>query len=135
MLVAFIAMDRKRKVDLWQWKREQAHDFESVSNDADSHELLAVIAAVHHEGVGETLDYGAVGLAEALDGITAGGVRDVDGGADLDVVTVGEGHQPDSCMPVFPSCGRKRGASKPTAELPLYSAVASFRRQVEYSRQ
>ena len=95
MLVAFIDMDGKCNVDLWRWKREQAHDFESVSNDADSHELLAVIAAVHHEGVGETFNYGAVGLAEALDGITASGVRDVDGGADLDVVTVGEGRQPE----------------------------------------
>ena len=66
----------------------QAHNFESVSNYADSHELLAVVAAIHHEGVGETFDDGAVGLTEALDGITAGGVRDVDGGADLDVVTI-----------------------------------------------
>ena len=59
-----------------------------MSNDADSHELLAVVAAVHHEGICETLDDGAVGLPEALDGIAAGGVRDVDGGADLDVVAV-----------------------------------------------
>ncbi len=66
----------------------QAHDFKSMSNDADSHELFAVIAAIHHEGVGEAFDDGAVGLAEALDGIAASGVRDVDGGADLDVVAV-----------------------------------------------
>lgn len=61
-----------------------------MSNDADRHELLAVVAAVHHERVGEALDNGAVGLAEALDGITAGRMRDVDGGADLDVVAMGE---------------------------------------------
>ena len=59
-----------------------------MSDYADSHELLAVVAAVHHEGVGEALDDGAVGLTEPLDGITTGGVRDVDGGADLDVVAV-----------------------------------------------
>ena len=61
-----------------------------MSDYADSHELLAVVAAIHHERVGEALDDGAVGLTEALDGITTGGVRDVDGGADLDVVTVGK---------------------------------------------
>ena len=61
-----------------------------MSNDADSHELLAVVAAVHHERVGEALDNGTVGLTEALHGITASRVRDVDGGADLDVVAVGE---------------------------------------------
>ena len=73
---------------LWNSGQGQAHDFKSVSDDADGHELLAVIAAVHHEGICETLDDGAVGLSEALDGIATGGVRDIDGGADLDVVAV-----------------------------------------------
>lgn len=50
------------------------YDLESVSNDADSHELLSVVAAVHHERVGETLNDGALGLPEALNGVTAGGV-------------------------------------------------------------
>lgn len=45
-----------------------------MSNDTDSHELLSVVAAVHHERVGETLDDGALGLPEPLDGISAGGV-------------------------------------------------------------
>jgi hypothetical protein len=57
-----------------------------VGNDAHSHELLAVVAAVHHERVGETLNDGALGLPEALDSISAGGVGDVDGRADLDVI-------------------------------------------------
>jgi len=63
-----------------------AHDLEGVRNDADGHELLAVVATVHHEGVGEALNDGAVGLAETLDRIATGGVGEVDGGADLDVV-------------------------------------------------
>lgn len=65
------------------------YDLKGVGDDADGHQLLAVVAAVGHQGVGETLDDGAVGLAEPLDGISAGGVRQVDGVADLDVVAAG----------------------------------------------
>lgn len=67
------------------------YDLESVSDDADSHELLSVVAAVHHQGVGETLNDWALGLSESLDSISSGGVGDVDGLADLDVIakTVG----------------------------------------------
>lgn len=87
-----------------------------MSNDADSHELLAVVAAVHHERVGEALDNRAVGLAEALDGITASGVRDVDGGADLDVVAVGEDLvSQNPCPPALQSQSGERRASKITA--------------------
>ena len=57
-----------------------------MGNDAHSHKLLSVVAAVHHEGVGETLDDGALRLSEPLDGISASRVRDVDGGSDLDVI-------------------------------------------------
>lgn len=64
-------------------------DLESVGDNTDGHQLLSVVAAVHHEGVGEALNDGAVGLAEALDGITAGRVRQVDRGTDLDVVAAG----------------------------------------------
>jgi hypothetical protein len=66
----------------------KTYDLEGVGNDADSHELLSVVAAVHHEGVGKTLNDGALGLAETLLGVAAGGVRKVDGSADLDVVAV-----------------------------------------------
>lgn len=62
------------------------HDLEGVSNNTDGHQLLAVVAAVHHQRVGQALNDGAVGLAEALDGISASRVRQVDGGADLNVV-------------------------------------------------
>lgn len=46
-------------------------------HNADSHHLLAVVAAVHHQRVGETLNDGALGLAEALDVEAASAVRDV----------------------------------------------------------
>lgn len=65
------------------------YDLKGVGDDADGHQLLAVVAAVGHQGVGQALDDGAVGLAEPLDGISAGGVRQVDGVADLDVVAAG----------------------------------------------
>ena len=58
-----------------------------MRDDSDGHELFAVVAAVHHQRVGEALDYGALGLAEPLYGVAAGGMRDVDWGADLDVIT------------------------------------------------
>lgn len=57
-------------------------------DDADSHELLAVVAAVHHHRVGETLNDRAAGLAESLGGISAGGVGDVDGLGQVDVVAI-----------------------------------------------
>lgn len=59
-----------------------------MGNDSDSLELLAVVAAVHHERVSQSLDDRAVGLAESLGGITTSGVRNVDGGSDLDVIAI-----------------------------------------------
>ena len=67
---------------------KEAHNFECMGDDADSHELLAVVTTIHHEGVREALDDRAIGFTEALNGITTGGVRDVDWRAYLDVVTV-----------------------------------------------
>ena len=49
-----------------------------MSDNSDCHELLAVVSAVHHEGVCETLNDGALSFSEALDGIATGGVGDVD---------------------------------------------------------
>ena len=92
-------------------------DLESVCDDADSEELLAVVAAVHHHTIGsrssrgpprtvsapsyeevepsdtpvdQTLNDGHLRLLELLLGITAGGVGEVDGVADLDVVGEGD---------------------------------------------
>lgn len=74
------------------------YDLERVGNNADSHELLAVVATVHHEGVGQALDDGALRLAEALGGIAASGVRKVDGVTDLDVVAVRAKSQVSKCV-------------------------------------
>jgi hypothetical protein len=59
-----------------------------VSNDPDSHELLSVIAAVHHKGVCETLDDWALSFSETFASISTGGMGDVDWGADLNVVAM-----------------------------------------------
>lgn len=59
-----------------------------MGDNADSHELLSVVAAVHHERVGETLNDWALGLAETLGSITSSRVGDVDWSADLDVIAV-----------------------------------------------
>ena len=55
---------------------EDAHDFEGVGDDPHSHELLAVVAAVHHERVREAFDDRALCFAEPLHSVPAGGVRD-----------------------------------------------------------
>ena len=60
-----------------------------MSDNADSHGLLSVVATIHHDGVGQALNDGALGLAETLGGIATGGVGGVDRLADLDVVAVG----------------------------------------------
>lgn len=68
--------------------RERAYDFKSVIDDPHGHELFAVVASVHHQGICQPLDDGALGFAEALHGVAAGGVGDVDWVADLDVISV-----------------------------------------------
>ena len=45
---------------------EEVDDVESVLDDADGHDLLAVVAAVHHQGACHTLDNRALRLLEAL---------------------------------------------------------------------
>jgi hypothetical protein len=65
---------------------EYTYNLEGVGNNANSHELLSVVTTVHHKGIGETLDDGALSLAESLDSISASGMGDVDGAADLDVI-------------------------------------------------
>ena len=64
------------------------YDFKGVSYHPDSHELFAVVAAVHHEGVCKSFDDWTLCFAETLNGIAASRVGDVDRSADLDIVTV-----------------------------------------------
>lgn len=46
-----------------------AYNLKSVCNDPDSHELLAVVAAIHHKRIGEALNDRALRLTESLDGV------------------------------------------------------------------
>lgn len=69
---------------------EEVDDLKGVLDDADSLQLLTVVAAGHHERVGQTLNNGALRLTEALGSVTASGVGDIDGLTDLDVVSEGD---------------------------------------------
>ena len=60
------------------------NDLEGVLDNAHGHELLAVVAAVHHERVAQALDDGTQGLAEALNLVAAGRVRNVLGSLALE---------------------------------------------------
>lgn len=60
-------------------RKVKTYDLKGVSDNANGHEFLAVVAAVHHQGVGETLDDWALSLSEALDGVSTSRMRDVDG--------------------------------------------------------
>lgn len=65
-------------------------DLERVGDNPDGHELLAVVATLHHERVDEALNDGHAALGELLLGVAAGRVGHVDGVADLDVVGQGD---------------------------------------------
>jgi len=52
----------------------EVDDLESVLDDSDGHEFLAVVATVHHERVNETLNDGALSLTEPFDLVSARGV-------------------------------------------------------------
>ncbi len=58
-----------------------------MSNYSDSHQFLAIVSAVHHQRVGQSLDDRALCFSESLCGISTGGVGDVNGLSDLDVIT------------------------------------------------
>lgn len=58
-----------------------------MRDDAHGHEFLAVVSAVHHQGVGQSLDDGALGLAEPLHRVSSRRVRDVDRRPNLNVIT------------------------------------------------
>lgn len=56
---------------------KQVNNFKSMLNDTNSHELLAVVTAVHHERASETLDNWTQCLVKSFYLITASCVRDI----------------------------------------------------------
>ena len=54
---------------------QQVDDLKSVLHNTHGHDLLSIVASVHHEGAGQTLYNGALGLAETLDLIASSRVR------------------------------------------------------------
>ena len=66
----------------------ETYNLEGMCHNAHSHKLLSVVATVHHQGVGQSLDDWACCLAKSFLGVAAGGVWDIDGRSDLDVVAV-----------------------------------------------
>jgi len=62
----------------------EVDDLKGVLDNADSENLLAVVAALLHERDGEALDDGALGLLEALACVAASGVGEVNGTLALD---------------------------------------------------
>jgi len=69
---------------------EEVDDLKGVGDNADGEEFLAVVAALHHQAVYEALDDGHLRFLELLLGVAAGGVREVDGVTDLDVICQGD---------------------------------------------
>ena len=67
---------------------DRTHNLERVCHNPDSHQLLAIVTTVHHQRVGQSLNDRALRLSESLCGISAGGVGDVDGRPDLDVIAI-----------------------------------------------
>jgi hypothetical protein len=61
-------------------------DFKSVLDNAHGHQLLAVVASMSHQRVGQTLCDWAKGFTEALGLITTGSVWEIDRISDFDVI-------------------------------------------------
>ena len=72
------------------------NDLKSVLDDSNSHELLAVVAAVHHERASQTLDDGTQRLVEALHLVSAGRVRQVLGRLAFDWYIILSKHHNDN---------------------------------------
>lgn len=49
---------------------EQVDDLKGMLDNADSHQLLAIVPPMHHETACQALHNGALGLAEALHLVT-----------------------------------------------------------------
>jgi len=69
---------------------QKVDDLKRMSDDPDGQELLSVVPSVHHQRVDETLDNGHTTLGELLLGVSTGGVGNVDGMLNVDVVDQGD---------------------------------------------
>ena len=58
----------------WVLTGQEMDDLETVLNNSDSQQLLAVVSSVHHQAVDQTLNNWALGLAETLDLVATGSV-------------------------------------------------------------
>merc|ERR1719347_286524 len=72
--------------------REQVDYLEAVLHDSHGHQLLAVVSTVHHQGVDQSLNNGALGLTGSLSRIPASRVRKILGVLLLDSNVVLERH-------------------------------------------
>jgi len=63
------------------------NDLEGVSHYSDGHQLLAVVSAVHHKRVRQSLDDWALCFPESLRSVSTSGVRDVNGRSNLNVIS------------------------------------------------
>uniref|UniRef100_A0A6G5A3W5 Putative secreted protein n=1 Tax=Rhipicephalus microplus TaxID=6941 RepID=A0A6G5A3W5_RHIMP len=61
----------------WVLSSKKVNDLKRVLHDLHCKQLLAIVAAMHHHGVGQTLHNGALGLAKPLGCITTRGVGQV----------------------------------------------------------
>merc|ERR1711881_302825 len=69
---------------------QQMNNLESMLDNSDSHQLLAIIPPVHHQGVSQTLHDGALRLSEALLGVPSSRMRQKDSMLLLDSYVVSE---------------------------------------------
>lgn len=56
---------------------EKVDDLEGIAEDADGQQLLSIVSSVHHQGIGHTLNDGALGLPEPLLVVASQGVGEV----------------------------------------------------------
>lgn len=74
----------------WVLLGQNVDDLQRVLDDSDSLQLLTVVSAGHHQGVGQSLDDWALSLSESLGGVSTSGVGNEHWGSDLDVVNQGD---------------------------------------------
>ena len=81
-------MNLAKLVECFKTLSGEPYNLKGVRNNADCHEFLAVVTAVHHERICQSFYDWALCFAEAFCGVSAGGVWDVGWSADVDVVAV-----------------------------------------------